>query len=45
MSLHYLVKLKIKIAHVLLMSCYREKKIHNLSTLTVAPKFAKFESS
>jgi len=32
MSLHYLVKLEMLIAHMLLLSCYR-KKLQNLSHL------------
>jgi len=44
MSLHYLVKLEVLIAHVLHLSCYR-KKLQNLLHLNCGLKFAIFESS
>jgi len=44
MSLHYLVKLKILISHVLPM-IFIKKNFIIYSTLTVASKFARFESS
>ena len=47
MSLHYLVKLVMLIAHVLPLSCYRTKlqNLSHLATSTVLSKFAKFESN
>jgi len=44
MSLHYLVKLKMLIAHVL-PSSVRERNFRIYSSLTVASKFDRFESS
>jgi len=43
MFLHYLVKLKVLIAHLLPLSCWRNSRIY--STLTVASKFTRLESS
>jgi len=44
MSLHYLVKLKMLIGHVITLSCYRRNS-RIYPTSTVASKFARFESS
>jgi len=43
MSLHYLVKLKMLIAHMLPLSCYRSK-LQNLSCFNYCLQFTRFES-
>jgi len=43
MSLHYLVKLEMLIAHMLPLSCYRNSRIYPTSTM--ASKCTRFESS